>query len=222
MPREADRIRAAQAGSHEAFQTLLERYHLLALWTAQILLGDAHMVEDVAQEAWVNAWRALVSFDLERPFRPWLLRIVTNCCRMEQWRRTSRAAPDRVEVSPPAAADDDILAGVIQREEFAALDAVIASLPAAQRQLVELRYHADHELSEIALVMSLPIGTEKSRLHRAMALIRRRMAQSNVAMTGEIRNGNTQRLHQGYAAKCERKPSQPGGDRARWQPLVCR
>jgi RNA polymerase sigma-70 factor, ECF subfamily len=186
MPEEADLIRAARAGSHEAFRALVERYHLLALRTAQILLGDLPVAEDVVQEAWVNAWRALSSFDQSRPFRPWLLRIVTNCCRMEQRRVSSRAAPDGSETTLQAV-EDDILDGVIRREEFAALDAVISTLPDAQQQLVGLRYRADLELAEIALVTNLPIGTVKSRLHRALTAIRRLLADASVATKEEKR-----------------------------------
>jgi len=186
MPEEADLIRAAQAGSHEAFRALVECYHLLALRTAQVLLGNLSTAEDVAQEAWVNVWRALSSFDLNRPFRPWLLRIVTNCCRMELRRHTAQTPPDTAEAALPAV-ENDILDGVIRREEVAALDAVISTLPVAQRQLVELRYRADLELAEIALVTGLPIGTVKSRLHRSLTAIRRLLADASVATREEKR-----------------------------------
>jgi RNA polymerase sigma factor (sigma-70 family) len=186
MQEEVDLIRAAQAGSHEAFRALVERHHLLVLRTARILLGNSSTAEDVAQEAWVNTWRALASFDQRRPFRPWMLRIVTNCCRMELRRRVSETALDRVEAALPAE-EGDILAGVIQREEFAALDAIITLLPATQRQLVELRYHADLALGEIALVLGLPLGTVKSRLHRALTVVRQHMTQAPLETTEEIR-----------------------------------
>src|SRR5215475_3061148 len=83
MPEEVDLIRSAQAADQEAFRALVERYRLPVLRTARILLADSALAEDVAQEAWVNAWRALSQFDRARPFRPWILRIVANCCRME-------------------------------------------------------------------------------------------------------------------------------------------
>jgi RNA polymerase sigma-70 factor, ECF subfamily len=180
MQQEADLISAAQAGSHDAFRALVERHHLLVLRTARILLGDASTAEDAAQEAWVSAWRALDAFDQNRPFRPWILRIVTNCCRMELRRRAPEAAFAQEEATLPAG-EEDLLAGVIQREEFAALGVVIASLPAVQRQMLELRFCADLELSEIALVMDLPIGTVKSRLHRALTAVRQRVGQMDLA-----------------------------------------
>jgi RNA polymerase sigma factor (sigma-70 family) len=186
MPQEGDLVRAAQAGSHEAFRVLVDRYHLLMLRTAQILLGDSSTAEDVAQEAWVNVWRALSNFDHSRPFRPWLLHIVTNCCRMEQRRVSPQMAPDGAEATLQAP-EGDLLDGVIRREQFAALDAVITTLPEAQRQLVELRYRADLELAEIALVTGLPIGTVKSRLHRALTAIRRLLADAGVATREEKR-----------------------------------
>src|SRR5262245_14902118 len=135
---EADLIREAQARSHEAFRALVERYHLLALRTAQILLGDPYTAEDVAQEPSVTAWRALSSVQQSLPFPPCLLRIVTNCCRMEQRRVSPQTAPDGAVATLPAT-EDDLLDGVIRREQFAALDAVITTLPDPQRQLVELR-----------------------------------------------------------------------------------
>jgi RNA polymerase sigma-70 factor (ECF subfamily) len=103
---------------------------------------------------------------------------------MEQRRVSPQTVPDGAEARLPAA-EDDLLDGVIWREQFAALDAVITTLPDPQRQLVELRYRADLELAEIALVMSLPIGTVKSRLHRALTAIRQRLVDASVAAKEE-------------------------------------
>jgi RNA polymerase sigma factor (sigma-70 family) len=180
MPEEIDLIRSAQAADQEAFRALVERYRLPVLRTARILLADSTLAEDVAQEAWVNAWRALGQFNPERPFRPWILRIVANCCRMELRRRHGTdAALDLVE---PAQLSDqsDLLADVVRREEYEALDDAISSLPPAQRQIVALRYRADLDLGEIALVTGLPLGTVKSRLSRALTAIRERVLSANL------------------------------------------
>jgi RNA polymerase sigma-70 factor (ECF subfamily) len=181
MSQETDLIRSAQAADQEAFRALVERYRLPVLRTARILLADAALAEDVAQEAWVNAWRALGQFDRARPFRPWILRIVANCCRMELRRHPEAVAPVALGEGAQLADPSDLLAEVVRREEYAALEDAIASLPPLQRQIVALRYRADLELGEIALVSGLPLGTVKSRLHRALAGIRARVAAGSVA-----------------------------------------
>ena len=181
MDDESHLVRAARAGSEEAFDALVQRYHLLVLWTAQALLADAASAEDVAQEAWISAWRAFDRFDQTRPFRPWLLRIVTNCCRMHVRSAASRVALESADGALPSAlpsalpGEDDLLTQVIRREEIAALDVVIAALPSIQRQVIELRYLAELDLGEIAIVMELPLGTVKSRLHRALIALRQQM-----------------------------------------------
>jgi RNA polymerase sigma-70 factor (ECF subfamily) len=181
MSEEEGLIRSAQAADQEAFRALVERYRLPVLRTARILLADAALAEDVAQEAWVNAWRTLGQFDRDRPFRPWILRIVANCCRMELRRR--HGADATLDLAEPELLSDqnDLLADVVRREEYAALDDAIASLPPAQRQIVALRYRADLDLGEIALVTGLPLGTVKSRLHRALAAIREHVSVASVA-----------------------------------------
>jgi RNA polymerase sigma-70 factor (ECF subfamily) len=102
-----------------------------------------------------------------------LLRIVTNCCRMHVRSAASSVALERADGALPG--EDDLLTQVIRREEIAALDAVIAALPPIQRQVIGLRYLAELDLAEIAIVMELPLGTVKSRLHRALIAIRQQM-----------------------------------------------
>jgi RNA polymerase sigma-70 factor, ECF subfamily len=185
MEDEGDLIRAAQAGNQEAFDVLVERYHLLVLWTAQALLADSAVAEDVAQETWISAWRGLARFDPTRPFRPWLLRIVTNCSRKQARRATPQVAFESAPSAP--ASEGDLLTEMIRQEEIATLDGVIASLPAIQRQVIDLRYRAELELGEIALVMDLPLGTVKSRLHRALNAIRQQLASTTQATPEDLR-----------------------------------
>jgi RNA polymerase sigma-70 factor (ECF subfamily) len=158
-------------------------------------MRDPLLAEDVAQEAWLNAWRALAQFDLHYAFRPWILRIVTNCCRkdLRRWRPTQTTLDDLDEDALPLDADD-ALAGMLRQEEAAALASAIASLPEAQQRILELRYQADLELGEIATVLDLPLGTVKSRLHRALTMLRQHYTRtrranpsSNETLLEEIR-----------------------------------
>ncbi len=70
--------RQAQQGDIDAYETLMRLHQDIAHRAAYLVTGDAGDAEDAVQEAFVKAWYALGSFDCNRPFRPWLLRIVTN------------------------------------------------------------------------------------------------------------------------------------------------
>lgn len=165
-------IRSAQMGDTVAFQHLVEAYYALAWRTARVLQHDAAGIEDILQEAWLDAWRGLPGFQAHRPFRPWLLTLVTNRCRMAARRHTPPTVG--VDALEDHLVSDDMLQHVLQQERNAQLRATLATLPTEQQRVLALRYFAELELSEIALVMGLPLGTVKSRLHRALQTLRQK------------------------------------------------
>jgi RNA polymerase sigma-70 factor, ECF subfamily len=175
---EDDLIRRAQCGDQRAFQQLVERYARTVWRTAAALLRDDALAEDAAQDAWVDVWKALRTFQPERPLRPWLLTVVANRCRMLMRR------PSITTYSFDFAGDDlltdvadtqNIEAQAIQTETDAELRAILATLPPDQCAILELHFFADLALTEIALVTDTPLGTVKSRLHRALQTLRTRL-----------------------------------------------
>jgi RNA polymerase sigma-70 factor, ECF subfamily len=158
MSEERDLIRAAQNGSKEAFEGLYRRHWRPAYRAAYLVTHDAAASEDIAQEAFLAAARALGRFDRGRPFAPWLHRIVVN--RSIDWTR-ARAA--RAEV----------LSGAPHQEVEAAhasgeLVTALAALPPDQRAVVVLRYLLEYTPGEIAGMLDLPRGTVNSRLRRGL------------------------------------------------------
>jgi RNA polymerase sigma-70 factor, ECF subfamily len=110
-------IQLAQMGDQEAFQQLIETYNAIAWRTAQVLLPDQSVVEDVMQEVWLDVWRGLSRFQRGRSFRPWLLTIVANRCRMTMRRRQGPLqAIDTAEVEQILSVDD-VLEYVLRLEE---------------------------------------------------------------------------------------------------------
>ncbi len=172
-------IRRARAGDQAAFGQLVERHAAVAWRVARVLSADASSAEDAVQEAWLDAWRGLPRFDDARPFRPWLLTLVANRCRKAP-RRPPWPALDDATLALLAAADDGL--GAVLREETAGeVRATLAALPGAQRRVLELRFFAGLDLAEIALVLGTPLGTVKSRLHRALAAARSRWLAGRAA-----------------------------------------
>ena len=82
--------RQAASGDQEAFGILVERHGGTARRVALSILRDEHDADDAAQDGLVAAWRSLERFDTDRPFRPWLLRIVVNAARDLARRRAVR------------------------------------------------------------------------------------------------------------------------------------
>ena len=174
---EDDLIRCAQASDQAAFRQLVDIYTLLVWRAAQALLPDRSSAEDVLQEAWLDVWRGLPRFQRGRPFRPWLLTIVARRCWMTTRRRTLPTISIELEEADQPPSAERVSDRLLRLEADQALQVVLVTLPAEQQRLLELRYFADLELTEIALVMSTPLGTVKSRLHRALRVLRKRLSQ---------------------------------------------
>jgi RNA polymerase sigma-70 factor (ECF subfamily) len=158
--REGSLVRAAQRGSSEAVEELFRRHWPAAHRAAYLIVQDAAAAEDIAQEAFVAALRALDRFDRRRPFAPWLHRIVAN--RAIDW---SRARSARREVQ----ADEALVGG---REDRAppssdVLEA-LARLTPEQRAVVVLRHLLGYTPGQVARLLELPRGTVNSRLRRAL------------------------------------------------------
>lgn len=153
-------VRAAQSGSAGAFDELFARHWPRAYRAACLVCGDADAAEDVTQEAFLSAIRALDRFDRRRPFGPWLHRIVVNRAidhtRARALRRevAEERAPE--PVAPEVAAPDEEL-----------LQALTA-LGVEQRAVVVLRHLLGYGPAEIARLLDLPRGTVNSRLRRGL------------------------------------------------------
>jgi RNA polymerase sigma-70 factor (ECF subfamily) len=153
-------VRAAQRGSAEAFDELFNRHWPPAYRAACLVCGDATAAEDVAQEAFLAAIRALDRFDRRRPFGPWLHRIVVNRAidhtRARALRREVAAENVPEPVAPQLDPPDEELLGAL------------ATLPPEQRAVVVLRHMLGYAPTDIARILDLPRGTVNSRLRRGL------------------------------------------------------
>jgi RNA polymerase sigma-70 factor (ECF subfamily) len=157
--RERAWVRAAQTGSHEGMEALFRAHWAPAHRAAFLIVHDAAAAEDIAQEAFLAAIRALDRFDRRRPFGPWLHRIVVN--RAIDW---SRARALRREV-------DEAIEPEAPPEPAGWSDEVVTALAALdpdQRAAVVLRHLLEYTPGEIADLLELPRGTVNSRLRRAL------------------------------------------------------
>src|SRR5262245_307168 len=167
-------VEAARAGEQAAFGVLVERYQEVALRAAYLVVRDAGLAEDVAQEAFVRTYGNLGRFDAGRApeagaaFRPWLLRIVRNLAlnevrargrRRSLWERVTRArtSDDAYEVGPERV----LVAG--ERADLVAwgVGAALAELATTDREVLELRYYLGLSEAEIAAVIGKRPGTVK-------------------------------------------------------------
>jgi RNA polymerase sigma-70 factor, ECF subfamily len=158
--RERAWVRAAQEGSDEAMEALFRVHWGPAHRAAYLIVRDAAAAEDIAQEAFLAAIRALDRFDRRRPFGPWLHRIVVN--RAIDW---SRARSLRREVWEPVESEAP------QEEPGGWSEEIVAALgvlDADQRAAVVLRHLLEYTPGEIADLLEVPRGTVNSRLRRAL------------------------------------------------------
>ena len=161
---ERARLRAARAGSASDFEALFRAHWPRAYRAAYLVVHDAAAAEDIAQEAFLAAVRALDRFDRRRPFGPWLHRIVVN--RAIDWARARALRPEADPVDAPAPERPERDEGLLRQ-----LDA----LSPEHRAVIVLRYLLEYTPGEIAELLELPRGTVNSRLRRGLDRMRERL-----------------------------------------------
>jgi RNA polymerase sigma factor (sigma-70 family) len=174
LDEEQNLIARAQHGDGQAYESLVRQYEDVAFHVAYLITHDDGEAADAAQDGFLRAYHALRSFRLGMPFRPWLLRIVTNLAlnRVQSAQRrahmTERYAQQAMLNNSPLS----IHGQVVKREQHQRLLEAVDRLKPEQRALIALRYFLELSEREVAETLKIPIGTVKSRLHRTLAQLR--------------------------------------------------
>jgi RNA polymerase sigma-70 factor (ECF subfamily) len=168
-------VRRVQKGDRYAFDLLFSRYQHKILNLVSRYLWDPQDVEDVTQEAFIKAFRALPRFRGESAFYTWLYRIAINTAKNHLVARGRRPPGVDVDVEDAEFLDgaDALREGespeaALERDELsAAIDLAISELPDDLRSAVTLREFDGLSYEQIAHIMDCPVGTVRSRIFRA-------------------------------------------------------
>ncbi len=184
--RETDQllVERAQAGDKRAFEVLVAKYQRKVARLLSRFVRDPAEVEDVAQEAFIKAYRALPSFRGDSAFYTWLYRISINTAKnylVAQGRRAPTSTgfdAEEAEVFEDASQLRDINTPeslLLTRQIGETVNAAMDALPEELRHAIVLREIDGLSYEEIATVMSCPIGTVRSRIFRAREAVAERL-----------------------------------------------
>jgi RNA polymerase sigma-70 factor (ECF subfamily) len=168
-------VAEAARGNRDAFDVLVRRYQSRLFQLIRILTHGDEESEDLVQETFVRAYRAVHRFRGDSTFRTWLHRIAVNVVRTHLTRRGGRRAPSLVDTSDEQdalaqlASAEDLESAIVRRRM---IDQALAQLPANLRLLITLRDVQGLEYREIAAITRLPIGTVESRIFRSRRRLR--------------------------------------------------
>jgi RNA polymerase sigma-70 factor (ECF subfamily) len=174
-------VRRAQRGERGAFDLLVLRYQHKVIKLVARLLRDPAEAEDVAQEAFVKAYRALASFRGDSAFYTWLYRIAVNTARNAMASRQRRPLDYEAELTEGEQTavearmrhTDTPEATVLSEEIRETVNRAVAALPEDLRTAIILREVEGLSYEEIAAAMDCPVGTVRSRIFRAREAIDR-------------------------------------------------
>lgn len=177
----ATAARAARAEKSQAFGEIVRRFQDLAFACAFSSLGDFHLAQDAAQEAFLTAWRSLDQLRQPEAFPGWLKRVVlTQCSRFTRGKQLETVALDSLDelgllTQVPGWSAADPGAVYEESERRATVLGAIRALPEHERTVTTLFYIGDYSQNEIAAFLEVPVSTIKKRLFSARHRLRERM-----------------------------------------------
>ena len=171
-------VERARDGDHDAFAELARGAVVRLDRAARLILRDPELARDAVQDSLIRAWRDLPKLRETDRFDAWLHRLTVNSC-IDQTRRRRRR-PIEVELTSlhsPAMTD---MAGALADRDL--VDGILRRLDERGRAIVVLHYYLGMPLTDVAASLGIPVGTVKSRLHRALGDMRAAVAVEPVAV----------------------------------------
>jgi RNA polymerase sigma-70 factor (ECF subfamily) len=158
-------IEKCQKGEPDAFRFLVEAYQAQAVRHAAAILGNRADAQDAAQDAFIDAFRALKTFDKDRKFYPWFYVLLRNrCFKMTAKRRETLAIEDLQILAPQANPSEQIR-----------LESALLALSKEEREIIVLKYLEGFSYEELAAHLEIPRGTVMSRLFHARKHLQRQL-----------------------------------------------
>jgi RNA polymerase sigma-70 factor (ECF subfamily) len=185
-PDDATLVRKCLAGKTRAFGHLYERYRPMVYELAYRMTRNREEAEDVLQDTFVRAMRALATYDTRYKFSTWILTIANRLC-VDRWRASRRTqlsldedyAKGGFQLPHPGDGPDE---DTFRREVAVLVEEGLRRVPEDYRLMLILRHRLELSYEEIAAVTGMPLGTVKTRIHRA----RERLARALSAHAADL------------------------------------
>ncbi|MBW8016944.1 MAG: RNA polymerase sigma factor [Planctomycetes bacterium] len=190
-PTDSQLLEQYKAGDETAFREIVERYKNPLYAFLRRFLNRQDLVEDVFQETFLQLYTSKDKFDTSRPLHPWLFTIAANKAKdaLRKMQRNASTSIGAIADSGNVSVDDvvNLLASykttpsdVASKEETAVqVRQIIANMPGNLRGILILAYFEQFSYKQMAEILSIPIGTVKSRLHTAVVYFTKKWKESN-------------------------------------------
>ena len=180
VPGEEALIRKVKKGDLDAYGAIVQDYQSSVFNVCYRILGNRQEAEDLTQEAFLRAYHQIASFDLSRPFGPWMRTLAANLC----FNHLKKARLDRVllEDERDQLPDDPWRGpeGALEiNQDHKALYQAIWNLPDIQRMALELRHFQGLTYQEMAKALNLPLNTVRSHLYRGRQKLAELLEEKN-------------------------------------------
>ena len=182
-------VRRAIEGDHDAFSSPVDASVDRLYAVATLILRDSDRAQDAVQEALMSAWKDVHALRDPDAWDAWLHRITVWACYKAAKKERKRKTVELKVVSDPARTTAPDSATALANRDL--IERQLNDLPIEHRAVIVLRFYLDLPLDEVGDILDIPVGTVKSRLHRALASLRESMAtdQPDALPVGALKDG---------------------------------